>query len=306
VQWIRDKLSWVFGESKSLILKEIIKWALLSVATLVGGWLWAAFRRIADADSPLASAPLWVRLRAVAFDFYGDPIGYSLALLKSEPGSTILALILIASYAIFFILLRRANFKLREASVERALAVQAGIGGRWSHAKTNDSGGAPWKDLCAEISRYENNILLILGANGLETFGRPGSPLYDSMQNFRGSTRVVLIDPSSDPTAGRAAALNVPIAEYRKAIAASVKRLRELNRQQYPVEWRHYDGQPNWKMIITNRTAWIQYYIPGQHVDQTPVWRFDSTEHGDGLYHLFTMEFERIWRRCGHVEIGPP
>jgi hypothetical protein len=252
----------------------------------------------------LAAAPLWVRVKAIAADFAADPLTYSLLTFRDELVPTIFALIVISLYAILFILLRRTKWSLLEARVERALAIQAGIGGRWSHARIDDVGGAPWADLCAEICRPENGILLILGANGIDTFGRPGSPLYEAMYQFRGSTRVILMDPQSQETIGRAAALNVPIGEYRKAIGTSTKRLRDLRQQQHPVDWRFYEGQPNWKMIITARTAWLQYYSPGKHVDQTPVWRFDATEHGNGLYYLFAMEFERIWRRCDRV--GPP
>jgi hypothetical protein len=303
VPWLREKAAWAFSESKSLALKEILKWVLVSIATLVGGWLWAAARRVFNDDQPFASAPVWVRIKAVSLDFWADPVTYSLTLLRNDFASTVLALILIALYAILFILLRRGRRKLREASVERALAIQAGIGGRWPHAKINGEGGAPWTDLCAEISRSDNGMLLILGANGVDTFGRPGSPLYDVMQNFKGTARFVLTDPNSSQTAGRAAAVNVSVTEYKRAIALSVKRLRDLRHQHHAIEGRYYEGQPNWKMIITSRTAWVQYYVPGQHVDETAVWRFDSTLHGNGLYHLFAMEFERIWHRCEYKEM---
>jgi hypothetical protein len=137
--------------------------------------------------------------------------------------------------------------------------------------------------LCAEISRHDNRVLFILGANGVETFGRPGSPLYKALEDFRGSVRVILTDPESDETAGRAAGLGTPIGEYKRAITTSVRRLSDLRHQHHSIEGRYYNGQPNWKMIITSRTEWIQYYAPGVHVDATPVWRFDSTEHGGGL-----------------------
>jgi hypothetical protein len=295
---LRERLAWAFSESKTLALKEILKWLLVSSVTLVGGWLLAVVRQLFDTDSPLASAPIWVRLKAIAIDFSNDPLTYSLALLQANPGLSILGLVLVALYAILFILWRRTKWSLREAGVERALAIQAGIGGRWPHARTNDIGGAPWADLCAEIGRYDNGLLFILGANGVETFGRPGSPLFEVMQNFLGQTRVILIDSNSTHAAGRAATVSQSVAEYKKAVATSVKRLRDLRHQQHSIEGRFYDGLPNWKMIITSRTAWIQYYVPGQHVAETPVWRFDSTEHGSGLYHLFAMEFERVWRRC--------
>ena len=32
-------------------------------------------------------------------------------------------------------------------------------------------------------------------------------------------------------------------------------------------------------------------------MEETPVWRFDLTEHGKGLYYLFATEFDRIWHR---------
>jgi hypothetical protein len=245
-----------------------------------------------------------VRTKALALDFYENPIGYSLDLLRTNPGNAILALVLVALYVILFILLRRSRWILREVSIERALAVQAGLGGRWPHAKPDDPGGAPWKDLCAEILRHDNRMLLILGANGVETFGRPGSPLFDVMQKFLGQTRVILIDANSNHAAGRAATVNQTVSEYKRAISASAKRLRDLRHQQHSIDGRYYDGLPNWKMIITSRTAWIQYYVPGQHVAETPVWRFDSTEEGSGLYNLFAMEFERIWRRCEHNEMA--
>jgi hypothetical protein len=50
---------------------------------------------------------------------------------------------MIVGYLILIVLMRRGQWKLREASVERSLAIQAGIGGRWPHAKTNNDGGAP-------------------------------------------------------------------------------------------------------------------------------------------------------------------
>jgi hypothetical protein len=304
MSWLRDRVSWAYREGKTLALREVLKWLLISFATLVGGWLWVALQRILDADSPLANAPLWVRTKALALDFYENPIGYSLDLLRTNPGNAILALVLVALYVILFILLRRSRWILREVSIERALAVQAGLGGRWPHAKPDDPGGAPWKDLCAEILRHDNRMLLILGANGVETFGRPGSPLFDVMQKFLGQTRVILIDANSNHAAGRAATVNQTVSEYKRAISASAKRLRDLRHQQHSIDGRYYDGLPNWKMIITSRTAWIQYYVPGQHVAETPVWRFDSTEEGSGLYNLFAMEFERIWRRCEHNEMA--
>jgi hypothetical protein len=186
---------------------------------------------------------------------------------------------------------------LKEASVAAPLVAELGIGGRWPHAK--NEAGAPWGDVCKEIQRSDNTVLDILGANGVETFGERGSPLYEVMQSFTGTMRVILLHPTSPETTGRAQSVRTDIRTYRKAIVASQARLRELRRQYRAVDGRFYDGQPNWKLIITSRTAWVQYYLPtGQHVNETPMYRFDATGDTSDLFHMFHMEFDRIWRRC--------
>lgn len=298
---VREFVAWAGNELKSLAAKEIFKAVVLGIGTLILGWMWAALQRVFSED--LSGLPLVDRLRATALDFYADPLTFSLTLLRDHLSSTLLALVLIAGYAILFVLLRRARRRLDDVLIERELAIQAGIGGWWPHAQKENEGGAPWSELCSEINLPENRQLLILGANGVDTFGRPEAPLYNALQNFRGTVRVVLAAPESEQTAGRAAAVNVRLADYKRAIGTSVTRLRDLRRQHHAVEGRYYDGAPNWKMLITSRTAWIQYYAPGTHVDQTPVWRFDVTKDGNGLYHLFAAEFDRIWRRCEHHDM---
>ena len=98
---------------------------------------------------------------------------------------------------------------------------------------------------------------------------------------------------------GRAAAVGMTATDYGKAIKVSVRRLKLLKKQAYSIEGRYYEGQPNWKLIVTNSTLWVQYYLPGgPHVDQTPAWLVSVTDNRDGFYHLFHMEFNRIWERC--------
>jgi hypothetical protein len=31
----------------------------------------------------------------------------------------------------------------------------------------------------------------------------------------------------------------------------------------HSIEARYYEGQPNWKLIVTNSTPWVQYFLPG-------------------------------------------
>ena len=131
-----------------------------------------------------------------------------------------------------------------------------------------------WKSLSEEILSPENKFVYILGANGIDTFGKPGSPLYDTLQNFRGTVRAILCKPGTKKLSSRAAAVGIHSNDYEKAIRESVKRLRSLRKQAHSIEARYYDGQPNWKLIVTNSTLRVQYYLllGGPHVDQTRLY----------------------------------
>jgi hypothetical protein len=227
------------------------------------------------------------------------------AIIKDHPAISTAVIVLTATGLILAALLFRANRILNRqgeilsnAAANEALVTQAGIKGRFPHARQADD-GAPWKSLSEDILSAENKFVYILGANGIDTFGKPGSPLHDALQSFRGHIRVILCKPGSKPMRGRAAAVGTNAAEYEKAIKESVRRLKFLKKQAHPIEGRYYEGQPNWKLIVTNSTLWVQYYLPGgPHVDQTPVWLVSATDNADGFYHLFHMEFNRIWERC--------
>ncbi|SCB53830.1 hypothetical protein GA0061098_102137 [Bradyrhizobium shewense] len=233
------------------------------------------------------------------------------AIIKDHPAISIAVIVLTVTGLILASLLFRANRILNrqgeilsDAAANEALVTQAGIKGRFPHARQADD-GAPWKSLCEDILRAENKFVYILGANGIDTFGKPGSPLHEALQNFRGHIRVILCKPGSKQMKGRAAAVGMISGEYEKAIKESVRRLKFLKKQAHSIEGRYYEGQPNWKLIVTNSTLWVQYYLPGgPHVDQTPAWLLNATDNTDGFYHLFHMEFNRIWERCVEAPIN--
>lgn len=234
------------------------------------------------------------------------------AIIKDHPAISIAVIMLSAIGVILAGLLFRANRILNRqseiltsAATNEALVTQAGIKGRFPHARQSDEDGAPWKALSEDILSGENKFVYILGANGIDTFGKPGSPLHDALQNFRGHIRVILCKPGSKQMKGRAAAVGTNAVEYEKAVRESVRRLKLLKKQAHSIEGRYYEGQPNWKLIVTNSTLWVQYYLPGgPHVDQTPVWLVSATDNLDGFYHLFHMEFNRIWERCAASQIN--
>jgi hypothetical protein len=296
-------LRWVTNEGKLIVAREILKWILFALFTLASAWALGVVGNILHVSGP-TWGDIFAAIEDATIRFFRSPIQFSIQAYSNNPIYAFIFLILIAGNVIFFILLVRSNRRLHASSIERSLAIQAGLGGRWPHALLNDPQGAPWDELCAAISRGDNHHLYILGANGIDTFGDRLAPLYDVMETSHAEMKIVLIHPDSPQLAGRATAVGIEPRDYKRAIRTSEQRLRDLKRQHHAIEGRFYDGQPNWKMIITTTTVWVQYYAPGrQHVNQTPVWRFDATPAGDGLYHLFRMEFDRIWRRCEGVEM---
>lgn len=296
---------WVVAETRNILAKETVRYLALTIVATTGGWLLALLSVLFHLKQPLTFQAIGDRASDLAAQLVSHPYDLTVGLVRSDPIHSTVAVVISAVVVTFVFLLRRARFRIDQlrafvnnAAVAEALVAESGLGGRWPHARLAE-GGAPWHAVRSEILRPENNILYILGANGVDTFGRAASPLYESLQQFRHETRVILVSPTSKELVGRSHAVGVNPEEYEANIKSSVRRLRELRSQQHPIEGRYYSGQPNWKLIITSRTAWMQYYMPnGMHVDATPCWRFDLTATDDGLYHYFSMEFNRIWRRC--------
>lgn len=297
---LRKLSSYMWDQLSSAGLKELFKYVALSLAALVGTILLSLFNDILRIDSP---QPSWRavldKIRDSGTAAVRAPLAATLQSIGDDWARTIGIFALVAGYIVLFVLIRRGRYALSITKTPLGLARRAGLGGHWNHASIATKDGAPWRELCADISRPDNLVLYILGANGADTFGKPGAPLYSAMQNFHGTIHVILCDPIGEEIAARAKSVTVTPGEYRRSVDASERRLRDLRRLGRTVEGRYYKAQPSWKLIITNRTAWVQYYMPnGKHVAETPVWRFDVTPNGDGLFHLFYMDFARVWRGC--------
>lgn len=307
VSWLLNKDA--ISNTASDVLKDLRKKALYLALAVLAPYILSAIQQFYKLDhTPDWPEVGWLLLASlknypalVHYWLFETPTRFAV----QNPAYSILLLTLLAGFILLAWFLIRAHRQLnlqshilQTADISRSLISQSGIKARYPHAKTTDD-GAPWGALREEILQPENKFVHILGANGIDTFGKQGSPLFETLQDFRGTTRVILCAPSSAQMNGRARAVGVPTTEYTKAIKISKRRLSELRKAQLSVEGRFYTGQPNWKLILTSTSAWIQYYIPGgPHVDQTAVWILSVTTNTDGLYHLFHMEFERIWERC--------
>jgi hypothetical protein len=309
-----EKIKGAAKETLSDSLKGVWKWVRGLLVGAISLYLLSVFQTYFQLDHP----PTWKEVGLLLWNsaksfpsllqnwLISKPYDF---LIEDHPGLSIAIIGLVAITIVLAVLFFRAtrilnqtSSVLESANANYTLVTQAGIKGRYPHARQAED-GAPWKSLVEEILSPENKFVHILGANGIDTFGKPGSPLFDALQNFRGTIRVILCKPGTKPMKGRAAAVGVNPSDYEKAIRESVRRLKVLRKQAHSIEARYYEGQPNWKLIITRSTLWVQYYLPGgPHVDQTPVWLVSMTENRDGFYHLFHMEFDRVWERC----VGSP
>ena len=169
-------------------------------------------------------------------------------LVFANPVQFVAILVLFFGYAFLVVLLVRSDRQLSrlknlvaDARDNEALVKQAGLKALYPHAKKGE-GGASWKALCDDIMLPENKFLFILGANGIDTFGGPTSPLFDALQKFHGTIRVILCEPDSKPMTGRAKAVGMTPQDYKRAIRASQRRLKELRQQQHAVEGRFYQA----------------------------------------------------------------
>lgn len=171
----------------------------------------------------------------------------------------------------------------------------------------------PWPSLISDIVHKGNKIVWICGANGKDTFADPeAGGLYNALDDFKGKLRVLILKPNCTAMKKRAGdASNVTrksdikaaVEEYRAATELSIQRLNSLktSRSQHPplVLWHTYEEAPSWKLIITSGAAWVQYYMPGMHVNKTPIYRFEPTESCKDFYYLYKAEFRRKWLQYG-------
>ena len=65
------------------------------------------------------------------------------------------------------------------------------------------------------------------------------------------------------------------------------------------VELRLYESLPIWKMFLTNRLLWVQYYKPGEHVDKTPIYCFEYGGVESTLFDGFRTVFKKRWSHDG-------
>lgn len=176
----------------------------------------------------------------------------------------------------------------------REILASVGVSGFWLHSDSNDK-QTNWESCKAKILADHPNELRILGATGWETFGRPGSPLHDVVQSFRGEIRILLIKPKCNAFKVRARALGVKERDYEREIKNSIALCEQLRDRGKSIVVKLYEQTPIWKMIFTDKYMWLQCYKPDQHVDNTPVYTLFANDSETSLYFPLIDVFRKRW-----------
>lgn len=162
---------------------------------------------------------------------------------------------------------------------------------------TDEEKKSDWIQTAADLSG--SNLLSplwMLGATGKETFGSSTAPLCDVLRNYRQPVRILLLRPYSKGFDRRVSDLNTNSENYAAEILDAIDFCVELKkRYQVDIELRVYSEIAIWKMIITSTQLWLQYYAPKKHVDDTPLYCFESVHQDMGLYSALKSVFQKRW-----------
>ena len=209
----------------------------------------------------------------------------------------IITILLSAMVGLFLINLRQRN-------------TLASFGVRlFSHHDNPDTKKRDWAGVCEDLraSSAERGTLRMLGATGKETFSGATSPLFDVLKTHEGDIKILLVRPNSFAFSSRCKSLRISTDSYLEEILDSIDYCKTLVHQHgRSIELKLYDQIPIWKMLITSRTLWVQYYKSNAHVDNTPMYCFEYKGEGTTLFDGFRSVFEKRWNLDGSKKVDLP
>lgn len=224
-----------------------------------------------------------------------------LAAVKEKPELLLLAIVLAVVTVWMVSVVRRLLRRLRQAAAYEEILRRTGMRTFRPHA-TDAERQADWLKCRAEI--ITEGSLNVLGAGGYETFGSGGA-LAGFLEEYQGSTRLLLIDPRCENFRTRCRDIEIPEERYARWIYDTIEEARNLfvNKGR-SIEIRLYEDMPIWKMIFTENFMWLQHYAPGKAVELTPVYEFQTTkDQRTSLYYPLARVFDRRWRISKPVDL---
>ncbi len=116
----------------------------------------------------------------------------------------------------------------------------------------------------------------ILAATGLNSFGNKESFLFKAVKKCQGEVSVILFNPkeNNEFLKKRAKALGMNVQDYRKEIIKTVETLKNFESQGKKIKLYFYEGPLLWRIYLSHKNVWIQYYSTFEHVDDMALYGF--------------------------------
>lgn len=178
---------------------------------------------------------------------------------------------------------------------EKGLLIESFGSHLFSERQDKDQQKKDWQHFLELVKEENPSTIRILGASGCDTFYSENSPLHLLIKNFTGSVRILMLDADCPSVAERARSLNSKVSDYRNDVRKSFRYLKKLRETKELLSVRLYSHLPNWKMVLTDKYLWLQYYTSDSHVEDTVVYIIYKNNDNHSLYTPFLYEFSRLW-----------
>jgi hypothetical protein len=218
----------------------------------------------------------------------------------NHPYRVIISILVVTGGGIF---ISRAIYAFQKNVQLQAIVEGAGLTGFSLHDGAEEK-SHDWAH-CEEILSDDQNIKLkILGANGRDTFGKADAPLHKLVGEFKGRIEILLMHPSCEAFKTRTSSLGANHDEYLGHLRETLDFCAYLHtKRNKHITVKLYSQPPIWKMLITNKYMWLQYYSPLKHVENTPVYTFYSDERGTSLFIPLAEVFRKRWQDDGSCTV---
>lgn len=214
-----------------------------------------------------------------------------------------------------FVVMSITRRKQKELLWYKAIAGTCGIEG-FHPLKSLEDKKAGWGALVDKLRDALNGELCLTVITGASTFACESqrgeenrrSPLREAIDRHQGDLRILILQKGCDAWKqcvkefgkGDPAYEDMFRAEleggFRNAVKFCAALARKSATELRSIEVREYDRAPLWKMILVKKYIWVQYYIPGERVDDRPAYVINRSVRG-GIAHAFENVFDHGWRR---------
>lgn len=203
---------------------------------------------------------------------------------------------LVAALTVVVVLLAVKAVRLqRGRKADRDTLSQLGVR-LFSKHETPEEKQADWSQMASDLKEDINSSIWILGSTGKETFGGPNSPLGAVLRGHKNALRVILLRPFSKGFERRYKEVQQDEGSFLEETLDAIDFCSELKRKyKVDIELKVCSEVAIWKMVVTSRQLWLQYYAPGVHVEDTPLYCFESLQGDKGLYAALKSVFHKRW-----------